>query len=737
MSNKKLVVAGTPSNNLSHTNIAYVNEKEFSDLPLYVKICDTVLIIQSHPKITDGCIGLNRIQRQTIKVSNNDVIDVEIYCAPKYGNHIVYALLEIDYYDFNRVINDKIDTEKFINMFLNKYRYHIFTKRQTISTEFEGEVIIVQFKDTQIEGDIGGEKIFGLLVDTSIIHIVKSGKSKMEFCNTSNNNYIKKENEYTNDIFNTKISFEQLGIGGLDKQLNNVFRRAFASRIYPSAVIDKLGIKHVKGIILYGPPGTGKTLIARQIGKILKCHEPKVINGPEILNKYVGQSEENIRNIFQNAESEYKEKGNDSNLHLIIFDELDAICKQRGSNSGGTGVQDSVVNQLLSKMDGVNSLNNILIIGMTNRLDMLDEALLRPGRFEVQMEIGLPNEEGRLQILKIHTKEMDKNKYLDRDVDFFELSKSTENYSGAEIEGLVKSASSFALNRQIDLENTQKKFDEKNIKITANDFAMALSEIKPAFGISSEELEFYLSQEIINYGASFDKLVNTCRSFIKQIKNSNRTNMLSILLNGSIGSGKTTLAAFLAQESGFSYVKILSADKMIGFSEQAICNIINKTFQDAYKSQQSIIIIDNIERLIQLVHIGPRFSNTILQALLVLVKRQPPSGKKLLIVGTSSLCREESDLLDTLEISNVFSVIISMPQLTKQNIRQVCEMSKYIEEYEKNNIGHFIDPILEIIPESISIKKLLLVIEMACTRTDMENDPLINKFEQSINDCCV
>ena len=138
-------------------------------------------------------------------------------------------------------------------------------------------------------------------------------------------------------------------------------------RIFPPDLIQKLGIKHVKGILLYGPPGTGKTLMARQIGKMLNGKEPKIVNGPEILNKYVGQSEENIPNLFSDAEKEYADKGDDSDLHILIFDEIDAICPARGTRTGGTGVADTVVNQLLSKIDGVESLNNILVIGMTNR----------------------------------------------------------------------------------------------------------------------------------------------------------------------------------------------------------------------------------------------------------------------------------------------------------------------------------------------------------------------------------
>ncbi|KAJ4455165.1 putative Vesicle-fusing ATPase [Paratrimastix pyriformis] len=185
-------------------------------------------------------------------------------------------------------------------------------------------------------------------------------------------------------IIKEGFKFENMGIGGLDNEFATILRRAFASRYYPAELVARMGIKHVRGILLYGPPGTGKTLLARQIGKMLNSHEPKVVSGPEILNKFVGESERNMRELFADAEAEYKEKGDDSDLHLVIFDEIDAICKSRGSYSGGTGVGDSVVNQLLAKMDGVESLNNILVIGMTNRKDLIDDALLRPGRLEVR-----------------------------------------------------------------------------------------------------------------------------------------------------------------------------------------------------------------------------------------------------------------------------------------------------------------------------------------------------------------
>lgn len=270
----------------------------------------------------------------------------------------------------------------------------------------------------------------GILMDQTSIHFTKAPDNPIKLKG-------QKTRSASNNIIQPNFKFEDMGIGGLDTEFSAIFRRAFASRIFPPNLIEKLGIKHVRGILLHGPPGTGKTLMARQIGKMLNAKEPKVVNGPEILNKYVGQSEENIRKLFADAEKEYKEKGDESALHIIIFDELDAICKQRGSQSSGTGVGDSVVNQLLSKMDGVDQLNNILVIGMTNRLDMIDEALLRPGRLEVQVEISLPDEQGRFQIIQIHTSKMRNNDILGPDVDLHELAQLTKNFSGAEIEGNI------------------------------------------------------------------------------------------------------------------------------------------------------------------------------------------------------------------------------------------------------------------------------------------------------------
>ncbi|KAH7410247.1 P-loop containing nucleoside triphosphate hydrolase protein [Phaeosphaeria sp. MPI-PUGE-AT-0046c] len=467
-----------------------------------------------------------------------------------------------------------------------------------------------------------------------------------------------------NSIIQPGFKFEDMGIGGLDNEFSAIFRRAFASRIFPPGLVDKLGIQHVRGILLYGPPGTGKTLIARQIGKMLNAREPKVINGPEVLNKYVGQSEENIRKLFADAEKEYKEKGDESGLHIIIFDELDAVCKQRGSGAGGgTGVGDSVVNQLLSKLDGVDQLNNILLIGMTNRMDMIDEALLRAGRLEVHMEISLPDEKGRAQILNIHTTKMRNNDVLESDVNVDELAKLTKNFSGAELNGLVKAASSFAFSRHIKV-GTMAAIDPnvEDMKVNRKDFLGALEEVKPLFGVAEEELGKRILRGIIHYSPFIKDILDEGRLYTNQVRKPDSTPILSVALHGPPGSGKTALAAKMAMDSGFPFIKLISPEDMVGYSEMQKVQQLDKTFRDAYKSPLSVIVIDNVEMLVDWVPIGPRFSNSVLVALKVLLDKQPPKDRRLLIFATTT----ERSVLTQLDLFSRFDAEIAVPNVNSQ-----------------------------------------------------------------------
>ena len=403
---------------------------------------------------------------------------------------------------------------------------------------------------------------------------------------------------------------------------------------------------------------------------MLNAREPKIVNGPQILDKYVGESEANIRRLFADAEEEEKRMGVNSGLHIIIFDEIDAICKARGSVAGNSGVNDTVVNQLLSKIDGVDQLNNILVIGMTNRKDMIDDALMRPGRLEVQIEIGLPKESGRIQILDIHTTKMKANGKMGEDVDIAELAKITKNFSGAELEGLVRAAQSCALNRLVKA-SSKVEIDPdaaEKLIICRSDFMHALdNDIKPAFGASQEVLQTYLARGIQIWGQPVVDIVEDSNLLIQQAASSDGPGLVSILLEGAPNAGKTALAAQLAINSGFPFVKICSPEDMVGFTESAKCATIRKIFDDAYRSMMSCILVDNVERLLDYGPIGPRYSNLTLQALLVLLKKNPPKGRRLLIICTTS----RREVLEQMEMLSAFTDVLHVSNLTKAEHVQV------------------------------------------------------------------
>jgi len=265
------------------------------------------------------------------------------------------------------------------------------------------------------------------------------------------------------------LNFTDIGIGGLNSTMKTMIRRTFESRLIPNHLRTELGLSHIKGCLLYGPPGTGKTLIARKVADILGCAEPKLVNGPEVESKWVGEAEKKIRALFEDAEKEFAEKAHEAKLHVIIFDEIDAIAKQRGGPHAKS--RDGALNQLLCCLDGVNSIDNIIVFGLTNRKDCLDRALLRPGRMEVQLEISAPDVAGRLEILEIHTKDMRQSKRLSKDVDLQALAGFLNGFTGADIAGFVRSAVSFALE-----EADEDALD--GITISANHFDSAIEECR-------------------------------------------------------------------------------------------------------------------------------------------------------------------------------------------------------------------------------------------------------------------
>jgi vesicle-fusing ATPase len=310
--------------------------------------------------VSSGSLAFNLVQRKTLQLSLNEPLDVAPWFPPRDNIYIYRISIEVDFPNKARATADAIDAEQ-----LGKYAAKVFQNQclsvaQDVLIDFQGNSLTLRITELDIikgstmptaesipavqDHDVSPSPL-GILVEASRVIAGKGSNSSVNLVNVQ-------KSSTSSKMFRPDFSFSKMGIGGLDSELGDIFRRAFASRVYPASVLQKMGLMHVRGVLLYGAPGCGKTLIARKIGKMLVDKEPKVVNGPEIFSKYVGGSEENIRNLFAEAKAEMQAKGDESELHVIILDELDAICRQRGTTRGDTGVGDSVVNQLLSFIDG-------------------------------------------------------------------------------------------------------------------------------------------------------------------------------------------------------------------------------------------------------------------------------------------------------------------------------------------------------------------------------------------------
>lgn len=686
-------------------------------------------------------IGAGGSQREWGRWSLNEQVTVAPFDIFASGNGRVYLgsiSAEIDFFSKNRAIPDPFKQEDLAKRFFTLYQNQILSPGQKITMEYKGSNFKIDISGTQVV-DLGTEKsghaqpnARGILVPQTEINFHKPSGGLINLKADGSK-------PRANAILAPNFKFEDMGIGGLDDQFSTIFRRSFASRIYPPREIERLGITHVKGMLLYGPPGTGKTLIARQIGKMLNAVEPKIVNGPEMLNKFVGGSEENIRKLFKDAEAEYKEKGDESNLHMIIFDELDAVFKQRGSRGDGTGVGDNVVNQLLAKMDGVDALNNILVIGMTNRKDLIDSALLRPGRFEVQLEIPLPDEHGRRQIFKIHTASMVKEKKISKDVDLNELAARTKNFSGAEISGLVKSAASFAINRHITQDASGIHIDKKEVIVQMDDFNRALTEVKAAFGVSEEELEDCVSGGIIRYSPHVDDILERGKSLINHVRQSDMLSIISVLLHGPPGSGKTALASSIALASNFPFIRMISPKAMIGMTESNRIQYISNVFLDSYKSPLSVVVIDKIDAIMDWVPIGPRFSNALLQAFMVFLQDKPPNNHKLMVIATTS----RHNVLEQMDLLPNFNQEIFVPNVSSiGELETIMEKANFLDSAQRKQAIAKIQAETNTTVLGMGIKKVLFNIEdaklsgksdfeefVALTIRDIENMPGRSKLD--------
>jgi transitional endoplasmic reticulum ATPase len=378
-------------------------------------------------------------------------------------------------------------------------------------------------------------------------------------------------------------------IGGLDKELMLV-REVVEFPLKHPKIFETLGIEPPKGLLLYGPPGTGKTLIAKAIATETKLYFIK-INGPEIIHKYYGESEAKLREIFEDAAK---------NAPSIIFiDEIDAIAPKRDKVMGD--VEKRVVAQLLALMDGLVSRGRVIVIGATNVPEMIDPALRRPGRFDREISIPVPNENGRLAILKIHSRHMP----LGDDVDLAYLAQITHGFVGADLEALCKEAAMITLRRCFSL-NNQDNLDElysfsESLKVTMDDFLVALREIEP-----SATREFLLEKSNLKWEdiGGLETIKEKLVSFIEWpykyphlFESARISPPKGILFTGPSGTGKTLMARTLAGETGLNLISIDGPtlfSKWLGESEKAI----NEIFKKAKQSAPCILFFDEIDALI-------------------------------------------------------------------------------------------------------------------------------------------
>lgn len=466
-------------------------------------------------------------------------------------------------------------------------------------------------------------------------------------------------------------------VGGLTEQLREIVVNNFLPRIMPLTMRKAYGTKDSKGILLYGPPGTGKTLTARTIANMFETKNIQIIKGPELLNSFVGQSEANVRAIFRAAQQEWKEKKEESELHVFIFDEIDSLCGKKGSHPGGTGVHDSVLNQLLTIIDGPDALPNILVIGMTNRKDLIDEALLRSGRLDTHIEVGLPDEQGRLAILEIHTKLKRENNLLDSDVNLQAWAAKTENYTGSDLEQLVARAERITHTRNCQsTENGEfiikVQAEENWAKLTYADFETAFGQIHPAFGMPIDKITLYLTP-IIRYNARIHQILDECSAAMSLPAGRARCKLPhSILLVGKTGVGKTALATHMAVQSKIPFLTLLEAGDFAGKSEKERITQLEAVYARALQSKKSVIILDDLEGVLSKSYHMQYFNDTKVK-LQQLLTRPLPAEKQLVIIATAC----DNVFLNKIQLSQKFSFSYEVPAITaKSELEKVSKELK-------------------------------------------------------------
>ncbi len=388
----------------------------------------------------------------------------------------------------------------------------------------------------------------------------------------------------------TKVSYED--IGGLSDQLGRI-REIIELPLKHPELFERLGITPPKGVLLNGPPGTGKTLIAKAVANESGANF-YAINGPEIMSKYYGQSEQKLREIFQKAD--------ESEPSIIFIDEIDSIAPKREDVQGE--VERRVVAQLLTLMDGLKDRGHVIVIGATNRLDAVDPALRRPGRFDREIVIGVPDKKGRMEILAIHTRGMPLGMDDEKQSEFFSrIGDITYGFVGADLAALTREAAMNALRRylpEIDLDKPIPTEVLEKMIVTEDDFMEALKSIEPS---SLREVTVEIPNIKWNDIGGLESVKSELREAVElPLLKPDVFSRLGIrapkgfLLYGPPGTGKTLLAKAVANESNANFISVKGPEvlsKWVGESEKAVREI----FKKAKQVSPAIIFMDEIDSI--------------------------------------------------------------------------------------------------------------------------------------------
>ncbi len=377
-------------------------------------------------------------------------------------------------------------------------------------------------------------------------------------------------------------------IGGLEEELEQVREMIELPMRHPE-LFQRLGIEPPKGVLLHGPPGTGKTLIAKAVANEVDASF-QTISGPEIMSKYYGESEEQLREVFEEAEE---------NAPAIIFiDELDSIAPERGEASGD--VERRVVAQLLSLMDGLDERGEVVVIAATNRVDAIDPALRRGGRFDREIEIGVPDRDGRLEILQVHTRGMP----LAEGVELEQYADNTHGFVGADLEQLAKEGAMTALRRvrpQLDLESDEIPADVlESIQVTEADFKDALKGVEPsALREVFAEVPDISWSDVGGLEKTKERLRETIQwplEYPQVFETLDMQAAKGVLLYGPPGTGKTLLAKAVANEAESNFISVKGPEllnKYVGESEKGVREIFKKARENA----PTVVFFDEIDSI--------------------------------------------------------------------------------------------------------------------------------------------